>query len=135
MQQALRTGIHTLRSSILSHCSNGAERTSILGFIEGARVFSSQSAAASSSPANFLGKEEVTTRVVDLLKSIPFVDPAKVSPTANFKNDLQMDMLDNVGVMMAVEEEFALNIPDDEANKFSTTAHLIDYISTHPQAK
>lgn len=59
----------------------------------------------------------------------------QVSPTASFKNDLQLDMLDNVEVMMAVEEEFAVDIPDTEANKISTAAHLIDYISTHPQAK
>lgn len=56
----------------------------------------------------------------------------QVSPTASFKDDLQLDMLENVEVMMAVEEEFAVDIPDNEANKISTAAHLIDYISTHP---
>lgn len=54
---------------------------------------------------------------------------------ANFKDDLQLDMLDNVEVMMAVEEEFAVDIPDSEASKISTTAHLIDYIAAHPLAK
>ncbi|XP_010244525.1 PREDICTED: acyl carrier protein 2, mitochondrial-like [Nelumbo nucifera] len=155
--QAIRAATRSLRSSssssgfaspsILSHYINGvspatfvipksggfdAEGGSILGFISGARVFS-QSAVCSS--ASFLGKQEVTTRVVDLLKSIPFIDPAMVSPTANFRDDMQLDMLDNVEVIIAVEEEFAIDIPDSEANKFSTTAHLIDYIATHPQAK
>lgn len=55
--------------------------------------------------------------------------------TASFKEDLQLDTLDNVEVMMAVEEEFAVGIPNSEADKISTTAHLIDYISAHPQAK
>lgn len=55
--------------------------------------------------------------------------------TASFKDDLQLDTLDNVEVMMAVEEEFAADIPNSEADKISTTAHLIDYISAHPQAK
>nr|DAD28804.1 TPA_asm: hypothetical protein HUJ06_030272 [Nelumbo nucifera] len=60
---------------------------------------------------------------------------SNVNPTANFKDDLQLDMLDNVEVMVAVEEEFAVDIPDSEANKFSSAAHLIEYIATHPQAK
>lgn len=59
----------------------------------------------------------------------------QVGPTASFKNDLQLDMLENVEVMMAVEEEFAVEIPDNEASKISTISHLIEYISTHPQAK
>ncbi|XP_042484368.1 acyl carrier protein-like [Macadamia integrifolia] len=151
--QTLRNGIRSLRSassasfpSDLRRCIDGAlpaisvtgrggsfaDRGSVLGFVAGARTFS-QSAACASSTA--LDKEEVTTRVVDLLKSIPFVDPAKVSPVASFKDDLQLDTLDNVEVMVAVEEEFAVDIPDNEASKFSTTAHLIDYIAIHPRAK
>ena len=59
----------------------------------------------------------------------------QVNPTASFKDDLQLDTLDNVEVMMAVEEEFVVDIPNREADKISTTAHLIDYISAHPQAK
>ncbi|KAL6337373.1 hypothetical protein AAG906_036687 [Vitis piasezkii] len=117
-------------------CLNSSSKrgATVLGFMGGARVFS-QSAAAASSPSSLLEKEEVTSRIIHLLKSTPFIDPSKVSPTASFKNDLQLDMLDNVEVMMAVEEEFAVDIPDTEANKISTAAHLIDYISTHPQAK
>ncbi|KAK9290589.1 hypothetical protein L1049_008760 [Liquidambar formosana] len=133
--QAVRAGIRALRSSSSSaRCLNGASPATFmtgkgggfkLGFVAGARFFS-QSAAACSSPSAFLEKEEVTTRVLDLLKSISFVDPSKVNPMANFKDDLQLDMLENVEVMMAVEEEFALDIPDNEAYKISTTAHLID---------
>ncbi|XP_043698001.1 acyl carrier protein 2, mitochondrial-like [Telopea speciosissima] len=151
--QILRTGIRSLRSassasvpSDLWRCIDGAfpaisvirrggsfaDSVSVLGFIAEARTFSQSSACAS---ATCLDKAEVTTRVVGLLKSIPFVDPVKVSPVASFKDDLQLDTLDNVEVMMAVEEEFAVDIPDTEACKVSTTAHLIDYIAIHPQAK
>lgn len=59
----------------------------------------------------------------------------QVTPTASFKDDLQLDILDNNQVMIAVEEEFAVGIPENEANKLSTTAHLIDYLTAHPQAK
>lgn len=61
--------------------------------------------------------------------------PRQVNPAANFKNDLQLDLLDNVQVMVAVEEEFAVEIPNGEADKISSAAHLIDYIAAHPQAK
>ncbi|MQL76087.1 hypothetical protein Taro_008480 [Colocasia esculenta] len=44
-------------------------------------------------------------------------------------------MLDNVQVMMVVEEEFAFEIPGNEAIKISTTVHLIDYLASNPQAK
>ncbi|GLT94682.1 hypothetical protein SLE2022_124110 [Rubroshorea leprosula] len=87
-----------------------------------------------SAPAYSLEKHEVTTRVLDLLRSIPFIDPSKVITTANFKQDLQLDVLDNVEVMMAVVEEFALDIPDNDGQKIVTTAHLIDSITAHPQA-
>ncbi|PIA28307.1 hypothetical protein AQUCO_07200157v1 [Aquilegia coerulea] len=132
MQQVVRAGFRAFRSSIYS---NGG------GLIEGSRrrtrrPFSSQSSTAVAvASANLLDKEEVTTRLVHLLKSIPFVDPSKVSPSAKLKEDLQLDTLDNVEVIMAVEKEFAVDIPDTEANKFSITTDLIDYIAGHPQAK
>lgn len=59
----------------------------------------------------------------------------QVSPVASFKDDLQLDMLEKVQVMMAVEEEFAVDIPDNDANKISTTDQLIIYITKNPQAK
>ncbi|KAA8516707.1 hypothetical protein F0562_016787 [Nyssa sinensis] len=120
--QAVRAGIRALISSSTSRNFNGKSpmiSTTVRGgLLVGARVFS-QSAAFS--PSTSLDKAEVTTRVIDLLKSIPFVDPSKVSPNADFKDDLQLDMLDNVEVMMAVEEEFAVDIPDSEAIKIPTT--------------
>ncbi|XP_031501016.1 acyl carrier protein 2, mitochondrial-like [Nymphaea colorata] len=96
------------------------------------RVFS---VAAYASPATFLEKTEVVDRVNGLIRSIPFIDPAKVTPTANLEKDLQLDMLDTVEVMIAVEEEFAIDIPNSEADKISTVSQLIDYIASHPQAK
>ncbi|KAF5188840.1 Acyl carrier protein 1 protein [Thalictrum thalictroides] len=136
MQQVVRAGLRAFRYSIRNNGrrGGGGERVGVLGLIEGSRrCFSSQSAAIA--VANLLDKKEVTTRLVDLLKSIPFVDPSKVSPSAKLKEDLQLDTLDNVEVIMAVEKEFAVDIPDTEANKISNTTDLIDYIAAHPQAK
>ena len=59
----------------------------------------------------------------------------QVSPSAHFQKDLGLDSLDTVEVVMAFEEEFAVEIPDVEADKILSTADAIQYISAHPQAK
>ncbi|OAY64002.1 Acyl carrier protein 2, mitochondrial [Ananas comosus] len=131
--QATRNAIRLLRSSSSSSpiSAHGGRRGGLL-YAAGSRAFAQHAAAAASSA---LDKHEATDRVLGLLRSIPFVDPAKVSSTASFKTDLNLDMLDNVEVIAAVEEEFAVEIPNSEAEKFSTTAQLIDYIAGHPQAR
>jgi acyl carrier protein len=56
------------------------------------------------------------------------VDPAQVTPEASFINDLGADSLDTVELVMALEEEFNLEIPDEEAEKISTVGQAIEYI-------
>ena len=56
------------------------------------------------------------------------VDPAQVTPEASFVNDLGADSLDTVELVMALEEEFNLEIPDEEAEKISTVGQAIEYI-------
>nr|GEV79401.1 acyl carrier protein 2, mitochondrial-like [Tanacetum cinerariifolium] len=58
-----------------------------------------------------------------------------VTPSAHFQNDLGLDSLDTVEVVMALEEEFGFEIPDNEADKISTISHAVDFIASHPQAK
>jgi acyl carrier protein len=67
--------------------------------------------------------------------SVRQVEPAKVSAKARFKEDLSLDSLDIVEVVMAIEEEFALEIPDNEADKILTVDDAVKYIASHPQAK
>ena len=54
----------------------------------------------------FLEKNEVTERVLSVLKGFDKVDPAKLSAESHFQNDLGLDSLDDVEVCMALEEEF-----------------------------
>lgn len=63
------------------------------------------------------------------------VDPTKVSETALFKEDLSLDSLDAVEVVMAIEDEFTIEIPDSEADKIVGIADAVDYIISHPAAK
>lgn len=82
-----------------------------------------------------LTEKEVTERVVNVVKGFEKVDPAKVSAKSHFLNDLGLDSLDAVEVVMALEEEFVIEIPDSEAEKIQSVADAISYIGTHPQAK
>lgn len=81
-----------------------------------------------------LTKEVVTDRVLAVIKDFPKVDPSKVTPDVHFQKDLGLDSLDNVELVMALEEEFKLEIPDLEADKIDSTKLAIEYIHNHPLA-
>lgn len=83
----------------------------------------------------FLNKDEVTERVIGVVKAFEKVDAAKVTPTSHFIDDLGLDSLDTVEVVMAFEDEFVIEIPDTEADKILTTADAVTFITSHPQAK
>lgn len=70
--------------------------------------------------------------VADKVKSIIVeqlgVDADQVTPEASFTDDLGGDSLDVVELVMALEEEFGLEIPDEDAEKIGTVQQAIDYI-------
>ncbi|KAJ3367672.1 acyl carrier protein [Allomyces macrogynus ATCC 38327] len=84
--------------------------------------------------ASSVPRAEIEARIVDLLKGFDKVEAAKVSPTAHFTNDLGLDSLDTVEVVMAIEEEFAIEIPDKAADEILTVAQAIDYIASREDA-
>lgn len=84
---------------------------------------------------SFLDKSEVTERVVTVVKNFQKVEPSKVTPNAHFQNDLGLDSLDTVEIVMALEEEFGFEIPDNEADKINSISLAVDFIASHPQAK
>ena len=59
------------------------------------------------------------------------VDEALVKPEASFTGDLGADSLDNVELVMAFEEEFGTEIPDDEAEKIATVQDAVNYIEAN----
>jgi acyl carrier protein len=59
------------------------------------------------------------------------VDAEEVTPTASFINDLGADSLDTVELVMALEEEFGIEIPDEDAEKITTVSDAISYIESH----
>ena len=72
---------------------------------------------------------------MSVVKNFDQVDPAKVTPETKFADDLGLDSLDVVEVVMAIEDEFAIEIPDTEADAIASIGDAVDYISKHPMAK
>jgi len=89
---------------------------------------------ASFSAAAGLSRDVIQSRVLEVLKGFEKVDPAKLSLTSSFTNDLGLDSLDAVELVMSVEEEFAIEIPDAEADEIQTVQQAIDYIAKTPEA-
>ena len=56
------------------------------------------------------------------------VKPEEVTPTASFIDDLGADSLDTVELVMALEEEFGIEIPDEDAEKMTTVGEAVKYI-------
>ncbi len=75
-------------------------------------------------------QERVTKIVVDQLG----VEESKVTTTASFIDDLGADSLDTVELVMAFEEEFGVEIPDDAAEKIQTVKDAIAYITENAAA-
>jgi len=59
------------------------------------------------------------------------VDEAEVTPSASFVDDLGADSLDIVELVMAFEEAFEIEIPDEDAEKIKTVKDAADYIAAH----
>ena len=62
------------------------------------------------------------------------VDEAEVTPNAHFIDDLGADSLDIVELVMALEETFEIQIPDEEAEKIHTVKDAVDYIQSHAKS-
>ena len=71
--------------------------------------------------------EKVTNIIVDKLS----VEESRVVPEASFLDDLGADSLDTVELIMEFEEEFDLEIPDEDAEKITTVGAALEYINTH----
>ena len=63
------------------------------------------------------------------------VDEEDVTPEANFVEDLGADSLDTVELVMAFEEEFGIEIPDEDAEKITRVKEAIEYIDSHSKKK
>ena len=78
-----------------------------------------------------MGANNVQERVVKIVAEQMGVEKAKVSPETSFVNDLGADSLDTVELVMELEDEFDISIPDEDAEKIQTVGQAIKYIEAH----
>ena len=71
---------------------------------------------------------DVNAKVKKIISEQLGVSEGDVKPEASFVNDLGADSLDTVELVMALEEEFGVEIPDEDAEKIATVQNAIDYI-------
>src|SRR6266480_2904154 len=76
----------------------------------------------------FMAEKSIEEKVKDIIVEQLGVNPEQVTPKASFIEDLGADSLDIVELVMAFEEEFGVEVPDEEAEKLQTVQDVIDYI-------
>jgi acyl carrier protein len=79
--------------------------------------------------------EPVADRVKKIIVDQLGVEEETVTPEASFVDDLGADSLDSVELVMALEEEFGVEIPDEDAEKITSFKEAIDYIEKHSGKK
>ncbi|MGA1847499.1 acyl carrier protein [Deferribacter abyssi] len=74
---------------------------------------------------------DIETRVKKIIAEQLNIDESEIKPESSFVDDLGADSLDTVELIMAFEEEFGMEIPDEEAEKIKTVQDAINYIKEH----
>lgn len=75
-----------------------------------------------------LSKDDIASKVKEITSEQLGVDESQITPEAKFVDDLGADSLDTVELVMALEEEFDLEISDQEAEKLTTVNRVVSYI-------
>merc|ERR1711872_533074 len=78
-----------------------------------------------------VAESEVASRVLAVCKAFDKISADQLNIDSHFIKDLGLDSLDHVEVIMAIEDEFGFEIPDDHAEKLLTPKKIVEYISEH----
>ena len=78
-----------------------------------------------------MSEKSIEEKVKDIIVEQLGVNPEQVTPNASFIEDLGADSLDTVELVMELEEEFEMNIPDDAAEKIQTVGQAVEFIEKH----
>lgn len=81
-----------------------------------------------------MDREEALQKIQEIAADRLGVDEGDVTPEASFREDLEADSLDLVELIMELEEQFGMEIPDEEAEKITTVEQAVDYVVEHQNA-
>jgi acyl carrier protein len=76
-------------------------------------------------------RDEVFERIKEVLSEWLSVEEADITEEANFQEDLDADSLDLVEMIMELEDQFGIKIPDEDAQKIQTVGQAVDYVTSH----
>ncbi len=76
-------------------------------------------------------KAEISEKVKAIIVDKLGVEASEVTPEASFSNDLGADSLDTVELIMELEKEFGISVPEDQADKLQTVADVENYIAAN----
>lgn len=71
---------------------------------------------------------DIKGQIIEIIAKQLEMDPQQITPEADFANDLGVDSLDGVELVMAVEEEFGIEIPDEDAERMKKVKDIISYL-------
>ena len=74
---------------------------------------------------------DIFEKVRDIFANKLSLDGSKITPQSNFANDLGVDSLDAVELVMALEEQFNIKVPEEVTEKMTTIQEAVDYIDRH----
>ena len=81
-----------------------------------------------------MDREEILGKIQEITADRLGVDESDVTPDASFREDLEADSLYLVELIMELEEQFGMEIPDEEAEKITTVEEAVDYVQEHQTA-
>lgn len=73
----------------------------------------------------------VLDQIKEILKDTMDIEESKITLDAKLKEDLELDSLDSVELIMSAEEEFGIEIPDEDVMNFKTVNDIVNYIEEH----
>jgi acyl carrier protein len=76
-------------------------------------------------------RDEVFERIKEVLADRLSVEESDITEEANFQEDLDADSLDLVEMIMELEDQFGIKIPDEDAQKIQTVGQAVDYVTSH----
>jgi acyl carrier protein len=76
-------------------------------------------------------REEILEKIREITVDRLGVEESEVTPEASFREDLEADSLDLVELIMELEEQFGMEIPDEDAEKITTVEQAVEYVVEH----